>query len=95
MTGILAVALAGAMVSLIALHTGRGSLSVWWGILPTANDPYLDNSGRTFQTVSWHFGDGTKTWGETYGVKVFRACVSVQVTHTNPRLTPSEVGEDR
>jgi hypothetical protein len=64
------------------------------GLLGRANDPYLDGSGRTFQRCTWHLGVGTRTWGETYGFKVRRVYVSMQVKHINPRLTAREARED-
>ncbi len=95
MAGALAVAVPVMVVFCVRLYANQGSISVRCGMLATANEPYLDNPNRLFQKVSWHLGIGTRTWGETYGIKVRRVYLSVQVTHTNPRLTPSEAGEDR
>jgi hypothetical protein len=63
------------------------------GLLPTANDLFLDGSGEALQKCSWHLGNGRRTWGETYGVKVKRAYVSLQVMHRNPDVSESEARE--
>lgn len=90
----LAVAVTGMGVWCVQLYAHHGSVSFRYVLLGTGNEQYLDGSGRTFQRCAWHLGVGTRTWGETYGVKVVRACVSVEVTHLNPRLTPREARED-
>lgn len=38
--------------------------------------------------------DGTRTWGDTCGIKIHRTYLSVQVTHVNPRRTVKEARED-
>ena len=63
-------------------------------MLATANDELLGGSNKTFQQCSWHLGDGTRTWGETYGLKVRRLYVSMEVEHINPSITPREARED-
>jgi len=78
-----------------SLHYGdHGSFGFRCGLLAAANDPYLDGSGKVFQKGSWHLGNGTRTWGETYGLKVHRLYVSMKVGHTNPRITPREAREE-
>jgi len=77
----------------LALYASNGSLHVCCGLLPTAKDEYLDNSGRVFQSLSWHFGNARRTWGETYGLKISRAYLSVQVTHVNPSISGEEANE--
>ena len=81
-------------VRLVALYANHGSLEFRCGRLPAANDPYLDGTGRVFQTVSWHLGNATRTWGETYGVKIGRCYVSMGVTHINPLITVRAARED-
>lgn len=83
------------VVFCVSLYANHGSISFRCGMLATASEPYLDNSNRLFQQCSWHLGIGTRTWGETYGIKVRRVYVSMYVTHINPFLTPGEAGEDR
>ena len=90
----LAVAATGVMVWCVHLYANHGSVSFRCGLLGTTNDPYLDGSGRIFQRGTWHHGIGTRTWGETYGIKVCRIYVSMGVKHVNLRLTPREAGED-
>jgi hypothetical protein len=93
--GVLAMLIAGMVLWLLVLHHSHGSVSFRCGLLSTANDPYLDGSGRVFQQVSWHLGNATRTRGETYGLKIHRCYLSMQVTHLNPRVTPAEAGEDQ
>ncbi len=62
-------------------------------MLATANELYLDGSNGWFQQCSWHLGKGTRTWGETYGVKLWRVYASLEVQHTDPSVTPSEAEE--
>jgi hypothetical protein len=90
----LAVAITGMALCCSQLYAKHGSVAFRCGILATANDQYLDNSGRMFQECSWHLGIGTRTWGETYGLKVRRVYVTMEIKHINPRLTPSEARED-
>jgi hypothetical protein len=63
------------------------------GLLPTANDSFLDGSGEAVQKCTWHLGNGRRTWGETYGVKIKRAYVTLQVMHRNPDVSESEARE--
>ena len=51
-------------------------------------------SAATFQSGSWHFGNGTRTWGETYGIKLGRLYLGIEVKHTNPRISVTEAGDD-
>ena len=90
----LAVAVTGMAVWCIQPRAKRSSIHFRCGLLGKANDPYFDGSGRTFQRCAWHLGIGTRTWGETYGFKVRRIYASMEVKHTNPRLTPREARED-
>ena len=91
-TGLI-VLIAGIFAWCLALYVSNGSLHVSCGLLPTANDEYLDNSGHVFQKVSWHLGNARRTWGETYGLKVRRAYFSVAVTHVNPGVSAEEANE--
>ena len=91
--GLAAAALAVAVL-VVALYANHGSLAFQWGRLPTSNDPYLDGTGRVFQTGSWHLGNATRTRGETYGVKIGRCYVTLGVTHINPLVTAREAHED-
>jgi hypothetical protein len=90
----LAVAIVVMAAWCVVLFGNHGPLHLWGGILAKATDQYLDGSGRAFQQCSWHLGNGTRTWGETYGFKVGRFYVSMSVNHVNPRLTPTEARED-
>jgi hypothetical protein len=72
----------------------HGPLSLWCGRLSSANDPYLDGSGDVFQKGNWHFCNATRTWGETYGVKLNRFYLSLSVKHINPLVSPKEARED-
>jgi len=65
------------------------------GLLPTASDPYLDGSRKPFQRCSWHLGNGTRDWGQTYGVKLNRLYFSLEVRHTDPRITADEARENQ
>src|SRR5690242_1867994 len=47
----------------VVLYANHGSLYFRCGLLPTANDEYLDGSHRTFQQCTWHLGNSTRTWG--------------------------------
>ena len=89
----LAVAVTGMAVWCVQPYANHNSDNFRCGLLGRANDPYLDGSGRTFQRCTWHIGIGTRTWGETYGFKVHRIYVSMEVKHTNLRLTPKEARE--
>jgi hypothetical protein len=90
----LTVAVTGVVVLCGLLYVKHGSIAFRCGMLATAHDPYLDGSGRMIQECSWHLGNGTRTWGETYGFKVRRAYLSVEVKHLNPHLTRKEAKED-
>ncbi len=74
---LLASALSGALIWCALLYHHHGSLGFRCGLLPTASDPYLDGSRKLFQKCSWHLGSGTRTWGETYGVKLSRLYLSM------------------
>jgi hypothetical protein len=73
-----------------AVYPKYGSICLRCGILPNSKDDYLDGSRRLFQRCGWHLGDGTYMWGTTYGIKVDRAYLSMQVTHIDPRRTAEE-----
>jgi hypothetical protein len=90
----LAVAVTGMAVWCVQPCANRSSVRFRCGLLGRVNNPYLDGSDRTFQRCTWHLGIGTRTWGETYGVKVRRIYVSMEVKHVNLRLTPKEARED-
>jgi len=89
----LIVLIAGIFAWWVALYVSNGSLHLSCGLLPTAKDEYLDNSGRVLQSISWHLGNGRRTWGETYGLKLSRAYLTVQVTHLDPGVTEEEANE--
>jgi len=90
---LLAVAMSGTLIWCGVLYHDHGCLGFRGGLLATYSDPYLDGSGKPFQRCSWHLGNGTRTWGETYGVKLGRLFLSMEVRHTNPRIIPDEAGE--
>jgi hypothetical protein len=69
-----------------------GPLHLWGGLLAKTSDQYLDGSGRAFQ--QGYLGNGTRAWGETYGVKVGRFYMSLSVKHVNPRVTPKQAAEE-
>ena len=94
MAGVLALALIAAVTWGVDLYANHGSLRLNWGVLPTVRAEFLNGSGQVFQQASWHLGNATRTWGDTYGVKIHRWYVSVQVTHLNPRITPDEAREN-
>ena len=81
------------MIVAVVLRATYTSLGLNCGLLPTENDSFLDGSGEALQKCSWHLGNGRRTWGETYGVKVKRAYVSLQVMHRNPDVSESEARE--
>jgi hypothetical protein len=76
------------------LYANHGSLSFHRGSL-AAHQQFLDGSGDMLQRCTWHLGNGTRTWGETYGVKIFGGYVTVEVTHINPQVTPQQAREDQ
>jgi len=81
------------MLCCVPLAASQGSISFQFGMLATPTAPYLDGSNRWFQQGRWHLGKGTRTWGETYGIKVWRIYASVGVQHTDASITPSEAEE--
>jgi len=91
---VLALVVLACAVWCAVIYANYGSLSLRCGMLATPKAPYLDGSGRNFQECSWHLGNATRTWGETYGVRLWRAYVSVEVRHTNPSISPHEAKED-
>jgi hypothetical protein len=94
MVYVMALALSGALVWCAVLYHSHGSLRFRGGLLATASDPYLDGSRKLFQICSWHLGNGTRTWGKTYGVKVNRLYLSMEVRHTNTRISADEAREN-
>jgi hypothetical protein len=76
------------------LYFQQGSVSFRVGMLSTSRGQFLDGSGRMLQEVSWHMGNGLRTWGETYGLKFGRGYVTVQVTHIDPSWTKAEAREE-
>jgi len=89
----LALALLVLLILGVALYANHGSIGFWCGMSATASDEYLDGSNRMFQQGGWHLGNGTRTWGETYGLKVGRFYLTMGVTHTNPSITADEANE--
>jgi hypothetical protein len=94
MAGALALGLLLMGLPVVVLYAHHGSLSLNCGLLPTTKDLFLDGSGKTVQTASWHLGDGTRTWGETYGIKINRAFVTLQISHLNPLRSPKAAREN-
>ena len=90
----LAMAIAVMGACFVVLFGNDSPLHLWGGLLAKTSDQYLDGSGRAFQKASWHLGNGTRTWGETYGVKVGHFYMSLSVKHVNPSLTPKQAGEE-
>lgn len=76
------------------VYSRHGRLRFDCGILPSANDPFLDGSGAVLQRTSWHLGDGTRTSGDTFGVKIRSCFLSLQITRVNPRRSAKEAGEE-
>jgi len=89
----LAVALSWSLIWCSLLYHNHGCLGFRCGLLATASDPYLDGFRKPYQKCSWHLGNGTRTWGETYGLEFYRLYISMEVRHTNPRITPDEARE--
>jgi hypothetical protein len=83
-----------AAVWFFALYSKQGSLSFGCGMLATSKDQFLDGSGRIVHQCSWHFGNGLRTWGETYGLKFGRCYLTVYVTHIDSRWTKTEAAEE-
>lgn len=82
------------LVAALAMHRNQVSLQVHCGLLSKGDLFFLDGSGHTFQKCTWHTGNGRRTWGETFGLKVKRAYASAQVTHTNPAVSKPEADEE-
>lgn len=91
---LLAVAPSWALISCSVFYHNHGSLGIRCGLLAITSDPCLDGSRKLFQKCSWHLGNATRTWGETYGLKLRRLYLSLEVRHTNPRITPDEATEN-
>jgi hypothetical protein len=91
---LLAVAVSWTLILCSALYHSHGSLSIRCGLLATASDSYLDDSRKVFQKCSWHIGNATRTWGETYGLRLRRLYLSLEVSHTNPLFTPDATSEN-
>jgi hypothetical protein len=91
--GSLLAAVAGVTVWAAWLYADHGSLLVRCGTVPPGKTVINDSQGM-FQEISWHFGNGLRTWGRTYAVQVGEAYVSLQVTHVNSKVTPEEARED-
>ena len=85
---------AGVLAWSARLRCENSSLHLHWGMLPNAKSPFLDGSNGWFQRCSWHLGNGTRTWGETFGVKIRRAYLDVEVVHLNPIIGPAEAREE-
>ena len=93
LAGLLILEVIGVAVWFLAIREGHPFISLHCGLLPASNHMYLDGSGHVFQNVSWHLGNGTRTTGETYGIKLMRGYFSVQVRHVNPRVSADEAGD--
>ncbi len=78
---------------LSALWFRNNSLGFRTGLLPSASDPYLDNSGRVYQSGSYYLGNALRTTGRTYGIKLGRLYVTAWTTHINPNVSPSDAHE--
>ena len=72
------------IVACVPAHFGVGGcdFTTRSGLLD--QDCFLDCSRSIFQSVSWHIGDATKCWGDTYGLKVGKLFWSVSVMHGRP-----------
>jgi hypothetical protein len=81
-------------VSLFALLVWNGKVSLNCGLLRTSREMFLDSSGDIFQRVDWHLGNGTRTRGETYGMKISRAYLTLSVTHIRAGITPAQAREE-
>jgi hypothetical protein len=81
------------VMCLVANQFINGSLSLWYGVLPSPKDQYLDGSGRMFQKGSWHLGNATRTWGETYGIKFDRFYLTLSVKHINSSVSEKDAHE--
>jgi hypothetical protein len=75
------------------LSTNNLSLYLWWGMLSSSKEQFLDSSNHFFRRGSYHLGNARRTWGETCGLKIGRCCVALAVQHTNPLVTPQEANE--
>src|SRR4051812_1198811 len=78
----------------VPLGKGRAvGLRLSSGWLASSDAHHLDNSENVFQRTTWHLGNGTRTRGSTYGNKVARAYLGIQVTRVDSRVTPEEAQE--
>ena len=91
---LLALTISVVLIPCALLCRNHPSVGFRCGLLATASDPYLDGSRRLLQKRTWHLGNGTRTWGETYGMKYNRLYLSLELSHTNPRLTANEAREN-
>jgi hypothetical protein len=89
-----ALAAAGMLAWSARLYCQKGSLHLYWGMLPNAKSSFLDGSNGLFQHCSWHLGNGTRTWGETYGIRFRRPYLNVEVKHLNPNIHPAEARDE-
>ncbi len=89
----LILSLLGVTACLVVLNANHILLAFRCGVLAKTSDEYLGGTGRIFQQISWHVGNATRTWGETYGVKLGRVYVSAEVRHLNPLVKPEDAGE--
>jgi len=80
-------------VILFTLVVWNGKVSLHCGLLRTGQEMFLDGSGDIFQRVDWHLGNGTRTRGETYGMKISRAYLTLSVTHISAGITPAQARE--
>ncbi len=56
-------------------------------------DSYLDNSGRIFQKGSYHLGNGLRTTGRTFGVKLGHWYLTLWLTRVNSTVSQIEAKE--
>ena len=85
----------------LVLAIGFAATAPWWrnnsvgfraGVL-TPGSAYIDNSGRMFQRCYYYLGNGLRTTGQTYGIKVGRFYLTVFRTHINPGVSSFDAQE--
>lgn len=64
-------------------HTHAHGIDMGAGIL-ASGDYFLDGSQSIFQCGGWHLDDGTKCWGNRYGIQVGRFFWEIEVRHGRP-----------
>lgn len=91
--GVLLLLFMGMTLWTVILYTNHGSLHLGCGIL-SPGQTFLDGSRSLLQRISWHMGNGLRTWGTTYGITFARVYVTIQITHVDLHWTPTEARED-